>query len=139
MNGMELLENAIAKYPNPNIVLISARGTVDNALEAIKLGAVDFLQKPFTPKELRTIVTRVLDKDETDTESEYKTTFNSAIKLARKRQFKEAMTEAKKAIGIDPANPDGFNSLGQLQETSGDFVRSREKKDRAAIIIDPTD
>ena len=137
MNGMELLEEAIAKYPQIQIILISAHGTVDNAVEAMKLGAVDFLQKPFTPKELRKIVTSVLEQDDSDSESEYKKTFKSAMKLARKRQFHKAIAETKKVIGIDPSNPDGFNLLGQLQETLGDFDSAR-KNYRAAISIDPT-
>ena len=40
MNGMEL-QQAIAKYPEIHIVSICAHGTVDNAVEAIKLGAIE--------------------------------------------------------------------------------------------------
>ena len=137
MNGMELLQRAIAKYPNVQIVLVSAHATVDNAVEAMKLGAIDFLQKPFTPKELRKIVCSVLEQDDVDTASEYKAALTSAKKLARKRQFESAKTEAKKAIGLDPSSPEGFNLLGQLQETLGDFDSAR-KNYRAAISIDPT-
>ena len=137
MNGMELLQRAIAKYPNVQIVLVSAHATVDNAVEAMKLGAIDFLQKPFTPKELRKIVCSVLEPEDVDTASEYKAALKSAKKLARKRQFDSAMAEAKKAIGLDPSSPEGFNLLGQLQETLGDFDSAR-KNYRAAIGIDPT-
>ena len=139
MNGMELLQQAIAKYPNIRIVLISAHGTVDNAVEAMKLGAVDFLQKPFTPKELRNLVYSVLDTEgsEAETESEYKANLKSAKKLARKRQFDNAISQAKKAIGLDPSNPEAFDFLGQLQETLGDFDNAR-KSYRAAISLDPT-
>ena len=139
MNGMELLQQAIAKYPNIRIVLISAHGTVDNAVEAMKLGAVDFLQKPFTPKELRNLVYSVLDTEgsEAETESEYKANLKSAKKLARKRQFDSAISQAKKAIGLDPSNPEAFDFLGQLQETLGDFDNAR-KSYRAAISLDPT-
>ena len=137
MNGMELLQRAIAKYPDVQIVLVSAHATVDNAVEAMKLGAVDFLQKPFTPKELRKIVCSVLEQDDVDTASECKAALKLAKKLARKRQFDSAKTEAKKAIGLDPSNPEGFNLLGQLQETLGDFDGAR-KNYRAAVSIDPT-
>ena len=139
MNGMELLKEAISKYPNIRIVLISAHGTVDNAVEAMKLGAVDFLQKPFTPKELRNLVYSVLDTEgaEAETESEYKANLKSAKRLARKRQFDSALAQAKKAIGLDPSNPEAFDFLGQLQETLGDFDDAR-KSYRAAISLDPT-
>lgn len=137
MNGMELLQEAIAKYPEINIVLISAHGTVDNAVEAMKLGAVDFLQKPFTPKELRNLVFNVLETESTETESDYKSCLKSAKNSARKRDFDGAIANAKKAIGSDPSKPDAFDFLGQLQETLGDFD-SAIKNYRVAISLDPT-
>ena len=139
MNGMELLGQAIARYPDIKIVLISAHGTVDNAVEAMKLGAVDFLQKPFTPKELRNIVHRVLETEPIRGESisEYKASLKAAKDSARKRNFDEAIAKTKEAIGSDPANPEAFNLLGQLQETLGDFD-SAIKNYRVAIDLDPT-
>ncbi len=138
MNGMELLQQAIAKYPEIKIVLISAHGTVDNAVGAMKLGAIDFLQKPFTPKELRNLVHNVLETESaTQPESEYKSSLKSAKKLARKREFDKAIAQTKKAIGIDPSKPEAFDFLGQLQETLGDFD-SAIKNYRVAISLDPT-
>lgn len=137
MNGMELLQEAIANYPEIKIVLISAHGTVDNAVEAMKLGAVDFLQKPFTPKELRNLVHHVLETGSTETESEYKSSLQSAKNCARKRDFDNAIAQAKKAIGLDPSQPEAFDFLGQLQETLGDFD-SAIKNYRVAISLDPT-
>lgn len=139
INGIELLEQAIAKYPEIKIVLISAHGTVDNAVEAMKLGAVDFLQKPFTPKELRNLVHSVL---ETETEatvvtSEYKSSLRAAKKSARERHFEQAIAQSKQAIGSDPSQPEAFDFLGQLQETLGDFD-SAIKNYRVAIDLDPT-
>ncbi len=139
MNGMELLEQAIAKYPEIKIVLISAHGTVDNAVEAMKLGAVDFLQKPFTPKELRNLVHNVLsaEPDEAQSATEYKASLKSARNFARKRDFNNAIAQTKKAIGADPSQPNAFDFLGQLQETLGDFD-SAIKNYRVAIDLDPT-
>ena len=137
MNGMELLEQAIAKYPEIKIVLISAHGTVDNAVEAMKLGAVDFLQKPFTPKELRNLVHNVLEQESAESESEYETSLKAARSFARKRDFDNAIAQVKKAIGSDPAKPDAFDFLGQLQETLGDFDNAI-KNYRVAISLDPT-
>ena len=137
MNGMELLQKAIAKYPEINIVLISAHGTVDNAVEAMKLGAVDFLQKPFTPKELRNLVYNVLQTEPTEAESEYQSSLKSAKNCARNRDFDHAIAHAKKAIGSDPSKPEAFDFLGQLQETLGDFANAI-KNYRVAISLDPT-
>ncbi|MGB3694445.1 MAG: response regulator [Spirulinaceae cyanobacterium] len=122
MNGMELLGKATELYPEIKIALISAHGTVDNAVEAMKIGAVDFLQKPFTPKELRDLVYRMLEESTSETKqtSEYESCFKAAENAARKREFTRAITHAKKAIGLDPSRPEAFNLLGMLQETTGD-------------------
>lgn len=139
MDGMEFLEKAIAKYPNIQIVMISAHGTVDNAVEAMKLGAFDFLQKPFTPKELRNVVYNVLERENLskEIESDYQSSLELAKYQASKRQFDNAVAQVKKAIGIDPSDPKAFNFLGELQETLGE--RSEAIKNyRVAIDLDPT-
>jgi CheY-like chemotaxis protein len=62
MDGMEVLRRLRELSPGTAVILLTAHGTVEAAVEAMKLGAVDFLQKPFAPKEIRDIVTRVLGR-----------------------------------------------------------------------------
>ena len=47
MDGMEVLEKAKETEIGTNFIMISAHGTIDVAVEAVKKGAFDFLQKPF--------------------------------------------------------------------------------------------
>ena len=47
MDGMEVLEKAKENEIGTNFIMISAHGTIDVAVEAVKKGAFDFLQKPF--------------------------------------------------------------------------------------------
>ena len=56
MTGMELLEKIRVQYPGIQVVILTGIGGVKEAVEAIQLGAVDFLQKPF---ESETIETRI--------------------------------------------------------------------------------
>ena len=139
MNGMEFLEKAIAKYPDIRIIIISAHGTVENAVEAMKLGAVDFLQKPFTPKELRNIVYNVLERETVsqNQDSEFDRAFELAKYHASKRQFDRAIASVKQAIGFDPSRPDAFVLLGKLQETLGEQSEALRNY-RVAIDLDPT-
>ena len=59
--GMEVLRRARAAYPFTQIVLITAQGSVPEAVEAMKLGAFDFVQKPLAgPETLRGLVRRAL-------------------------------------------------------------------------------
>lgn len=62
MNGMEVLKQVRKAYPALKVVIISAHGTIQTAVEALKAGAADFIEKPFTPVELRELVQAVLEK-----------------------------------------------------------------------------
>ena len=58
IDGLEVLRQVVELHPDIQVMIISAYGTVESAVEAMKLGAVDFIQKPFTPKEIRSAVKR---------------------------------------------------------------------------------
>ncbi|HEX6125712.1 MAG TPA: sigma-54 dependent transcriptional regulator [Pyrinomonadaceae bacterium] len=62
MNGIEFLRAAREFYPEIGIVMMTAFGTIETAREAFKLGADDFIQKPFNNEELKLIVQRALDR-----------------------------------------------------------------------------
>ncbi|HTH51612.1 MAG TPA: sigma-54 dependent transcriptional regulator, partial [Pyrinomonadaceae bacterium] len=62
LDGIGLLKQAREIYPDIGVVLMSAFGTIATAREAFKLGADDFIQKPFNNDELKLIVTRTLEK-----------------------------------------------------------------------------
>jgi DNA-binding NtrC family response regulator len=56
MDGMEVLRKIRDMGNDVYVVIITAYGTVENAVEAMRLGAIDFIQKPFTPGEIRDIL-----------------------------------------------------------------------------------
>ncbi|HEX2874134.1 MAG TPA: sigma-54 dependent transcriptional regulator [Polyangiaceae bacterium] len=60
IDGMELLRRAQKLDAELPVVMITAHGTVDNAVEALKTGAFDYLTKPFDQIEVRTIVAKAL-------------------------------------------------------------------------------
>jgi DNA-binding NtrC family response regulator len=62
MNGIELLRSAREFAPDLAVVMMTAFATVDTAREAFKLGADDFIQKPFDIDELKLIVAKALEK-----------------------------------------------------------------------------
>ncbi len=62
MSGLELLKRIKTRYPETEVVMITAFGTVPTAVEAIKSGAYDYLTKPIHLHELSTIVERVLER-----------------------------------------------------------------------------
>ena len=63
LSGIDLLRKARAEHPDMEVVVLTAFGSVDSAVEAMKLGAFDYLQKPLgSPAELRLIVERALER-----------------------------------------------------------------------------
>jgi two-component system, NtrC family, response regulator AlgB len=58
-NGLTLIPPLLASSPLIDIVVVTAHGTVENAVEAIQLGARDVLQKPFSPDQIRAVVEKV--------------------------------------------------------------------------------
>jgi len=61
MNGMDILRKIRKDNPSIYIIVMTGYSTVANAVEAMKLGAFDYLSKPFTDDELRISVTRALE------------------------------------------------------------------------------
>lgn len=61
-NGLDILKKIKANDQEAMVIVISGYGTVQSAVEAMKLGAYDFLAKPFTPDELRKVVNQGLEK-----------------------------------------------------------------------------
>jgi len=59
-DGMEVLSSIKENYPEIPVIMITGYGTVDKAVEATKLGAYQFLSKPFTPEELKELAEEVL-------------------------------------------------------------------------------
>jgi DNA-binding NtrC family response regulator len=61
IQGTEVLKKLKENDPNLVVIIITAYGTIDSAVEAMKRGAYDFLTKPFTPETLNSIVKRAVD------------------------------------------------------------------------------
>lgn len=60
MSGMDLMQRLKDMDIQPKIVVISAHGTIDLAVKILKAGALDFIEKPFSPDEIRQIVAKYL-------------------------------------------------------------------------------
>jgi two-component system response regulator HydG len=61
MDGIEVLKAVLEQDPDAVVMLITAFGTVETAVEAMKLGAFDFITKPFKPDLLRAKVDQALE------------------------------------------------------------------------------
>jgi two-component system, NtrC family, response regulator HydG len=62
MDGIELLEAVKSLKPETEVIVISAQGTIEKAVQAMKLGAFDFIEKPINPRVISLVVERALEK-----------------------------------------------------------------------------
>jgi len=62
IDGMEVLSTFRKEYPDSIIIMITGFSTVETAVEAMKLGAFDYIPKPFTPDEVSIVVKKAIEK-----------------------------------------------------------------------------
>jgi DNA-binding NtrC family response regulator len=62
MDGIEVLRKVKEEWPGTEVVIITGYGTVGSAVQSMKFGAFDYLEKPFTPDQLLLVVSRALEK-----------------------------------------------------------------------------
>jgi two-component system, NtrC family, response regulator AtoC len=100
MNGIEALGAIKKKYPELPVIIITAYGTIERAVEAIKCGADDFITKPFDPEHLAVVVRKALEQARLKSEVEaltrelagrYRLIFGTSIAMVR------AVADARKA------------------------------------------
>jgi DNA-binding NtrC family response regulator len=62
IDGMEILRTFRKEYPDTIVIMITGFSTVETAVEAMKLGAFDYIPKPFTPDEVSIVVRKAIDQ-----------------------------------------------------------------------------
>ena len=134
LDGMEVLRRVARERPEIKVIIITAYGSIDLAVEAMKLGAVDFLQKPFEVAQVREMVRRILEKQEE------KVGYEDYIALAKERigegYFDIAGVYAQKAVFLAPKRPEALNLLGGISEAGGNRLEAY-KYYQAALAHDP--
>ncbi|MCD6496745.1 MAG: sigma-54-dependent Fis family transcriptional regulator [Deltaproteobacteria bacterium] len=63
MDGLEMLKQVKENEPNATVVMMTAYGSIDSAVEAMKLGATDYVVKPFDPVRMEALINQVYEND----------------------------------------------------------------------------
>jgi CheY-like chemotaxis protein/glycine cleavage system H lipoate-binding protein len=113
ISGMELLETIRKETPGTVVIMITGYPSITSAVEALKRGAFDYIPKPFTPAELRSLVSRALASRVSGDRSRIKPpqgTYcipdNSWVRLDEKRNA---------LIGVHPAFLDGIGTIVDVE------------------------
>jgi len=69
ISGLDILRSAISSNPKGKTIMISGYGTVEASVEAMRIGAFDFIEKPFTSKKLFNCIDRALHESEPEVET----------------------------------------------------------------------
>ena len=102
LTGLDLIRdlNGVASAEKPQIVMMTAHATIESAIEAMKLGAFDYLQKPFEVDELLVVASRALDHQRLHTHhryliSERDAEFNHYGIVGKNRRMQEVIRTAQ--------------------------------------------
>jgi len=107
IDGMELLRRVRAMDEELPVVIITAHGTVDNAVEALKTGAFDYITKPFDQTEVRTIVRKAL-----------RTRDLAATEATRQTESADASQDVRYGIiGVSNAIQDLYTVIERVADT----------------------
>lgn len=112
MNGLELLKMVKKEWPLTKAIMMTAYASTDSAVKAIRLGALDYLSKPFTPDELR-----------------------STVELAVSGKLVEVITTEKEKEVIDADIP--FDPEEVAKYTGDDFVAKLGPSDMPVVEAAP--
>src|ERR1019366_569131 len=136
MDGMTVLAEMRSmwfRYPT-RVIVVTAHGSVKTAIQAIRLGASDFLEKPFIPEDLRSSVASVLrESSPTPGSGEgYAEVLEHVRQELRARRFDLAERELMKAGTITGEDPAFLNLAGVLHESHGRIESARKFYQKAA-------
>ncbi len=103
MTGLDLIRELatdVSEHERPQILMMTAHASVDSAIAAMKLGAFDYLQKPFEVDELLVVVGRAIEHQRLRTEHRYllnerREEFNQYGIVGRSRQMQEVIQTAE--------------------------------------------
>jgi DNA-binding response OmpR family regulator len=133
MDGLELLARMRENKIGVPVVIVTAYSDVPHAVKAMKLGAIDFLQKPLKPEELRTLVAEVFKRHAPESFGGLRgiqESFTAHITAARRalnlQAFAKARVHLVKAMELNPQSVEAFNLAGVLAELQEDFDKARK-------------
>ena len=113
MDGLALVERLQAEHPEVPTVVVTAHGSIDDAVKALRLGASDFLMKPCSPETLSMVIDRI----------------SQTAKLMRENEYLRdelAGIEGDEIIAKSPLTKAVFESAGRIASSKGTVLITGE-------------
>jgi DNA-binding NtrC family response regulator len=114
MDGIELLEKVKTEYPDSMVVIITAYGSIESAVKAMRIGASDYLLKPFKPDQLSLVMERISHQKKLLFEHDYL------------KGRLEKITQFDNIIGQSPAMEDIFRLIPDVAQSDSSILLTGE-------------
>ena len=137
MGGLELTRFLRGLSSTTAIVILTAYGSVANTVEAMKLGATDFLEKPFDPKAIQLLVEEILLRNQLGPGGLVEDLLDLAQLARGRKAHDEARVYLKTAMVRDLTRPEPYYWLGVLCDQEGD-TRQAAHYYSIALNVSPT-
>ncbi len=124
VDGIKVLEAIRWRWPETSVIILTAHGSLDSALQAIDHGIEKYVQKPLSPQELRQVVEEVLKEKEADRQS----TKDERHKILRKGPFEvdEGLHRVKMGEEKLDLTPSEFNLIVHLLRNDDRVISPEE-------------
>lgn len=132
MSGTEVLRRIRELNISIPIVIMTAFATVKNAVECTKLGAVAYLQKPFTSDKVKTVLAQISEYiNDSSSSDNIQGQLVHAEALINSENLNEAYDLLKELLALDPALSKTYELIASVYQKKGDLI-SAEKFLKAA-------
>jgi DNA-binding NtrC family response regulator len=136
MNGLEALRKIKEINPKIPVIMITAHGTTDTAVEAMKIGALDYISKPFDIDELKVVIKKALEYKSLNDEINYlrERLDESSSKIVFKSRSMEEVLKLVYKVAPTEANVLILGESGTGKELIADEIHRLSKKNKGPLI-----
>ena len=140
IDGMHVLREIKEKSPSTTAVIITAHGSIDSAVEAIRQGAFDFLQKPFDLRELQLFTQRVLDHHRLEREvkrlRELVASGEAGTEIITRNPIMKAQIQLARQVADSPLTVLIEGESGTGKELVAQFIhRNSQRRDKPLVKV----
>lgn len=124
VSGTEVLRRLRSMGVSAPVVIMTAYATVKNAVECTKLGAVAYLQKPFTADKVKQVLSEIANCEDIECD-EIAKNLSQCKKLINDGELDQAFNLLKKTLSLDPSCKDVYYLIGKIYELKGNDGEAR--------------
>lgn len=128
MNGTEVLKAIKSRNVKCTIIIMTAFATIKNAVDCTKLGAAAYLQKPFSPDRINSLLDEIERSDDIKSSAKQKSDDNNYIINARKLidsgNLDEAFDSVKLALSINPYDKEAYYLISKINEKKNNIKQA---------------